>query len=145
VRALRKAPRPTRRPHYRRIAVTGLLLALVSAAAAYGAVSVLVNSGGQATASSKGPPWLGVDMASSVFGNGAMVIDVIPGSPADAAGIESGDVITQVNSRPVASPDQLNSVISHLHVGEQVQLQVLRGPLTFNTQATLVTTPAGNP
>jgi S1-C subfamily serine protease len=144
-RRLSRAQRPTHRPHYRRIVLAGLLLTLVSAAAAYGVVSLLIGSGGQASASNKGPAWLGVDMASSAFGSGALVIDVIPGSPAGEAGIEPGDVITQVDNRPVASPDQFNSAISGLHVGEQIQLQVLRGPVTFTTQATLVTRPAGSP
>jgi S1-C subfamily serine protease len=44
---------------------------------------------------------------------GALVTDVLPGSPADHAGIGSGDVITAVAGRKVSSPDALTNVLLH--------------------------------
>ena len=40
-------------------------------------------------------------------GDGVLVNRVVPGSPADKAGIEKGDVIVSVNMRSVDSPDKL--------------------------------------
>jgi serine protease Do len=39
--------------------------------------------------------------------NGALVSTVTPGSPADAAGMKSGDVITKFNGQPVENANQL--------------------------------------
>ncbi len=49
-------------------------------------------------------PWLGLQMQS--LANGTVVISsVVPGSPAASAGMRPGDVITEVESRPVGSAD----------------------------------------
>ena len=38
-----------------------------------------------------------------------MVIEVLPGSPADQVGVEPADVIREVNQRPVTNDRQINS------------------------------------
>jgi S1-C subfamily serine protease len=43
--------------------------------------------------------------------NGALVADVLQGSGADKAGISSGDVITKVDGKAVASPSTLTSLL----------------------------------
>ena len=43
---------------------------------------------------------------------GALVSDVTAGSPAAKAGVQSGDVITSVNGKPVVEPNQLKMDIS---------------------------------
>ena len=133
------------RPQLRRALLIGLL-ALLSAGAAYGVVSVLIGSDGQPSAAvSGGPTWLGVDLASSPLGGGALVASVVPGGPGQAAGLQPGDVIVQIDTQAVSAPSDVSSAIAGMHAGDQVQLRVLRGPLTYTMQASLAARPAGYP
>jgi S1-C subfamily serine protease len=45
------------------------------------------------------------------FVRGAIVEDVVPGSPADRAGLRRGDIITRVQSRPVANAGSVQATI----------------------------------
>src|SRR5580692_2812682 len=58
--------------------------------------------------------------------NGALVGDVSPGSPADKAGLKSGDVITQVNGQPVEDASQLKLRVAQTAPGSKVQLAINR-------------------
>lgn len=57
---------------------------------------------------------------------GAVVVKVIPGSPADKAGLQVGDVVTEVNQRPIRSADDLRNYIGLLRIGTHVRLTVVR-------------------
>lgn len=57
---------------------------------------------------------------------GAFVADVIPGQPADKAGLKSGDVIIKVNDTTVASSSELISAISTIEPGKTAQLTIYR-------------------
>ncbi len=58
---------------------------------------------------------------------GAAVAEVKPGSPADRAGLQQGDVIVGVGSQPVASPEQAVRVIRQAaHKNHAVALRVFR-------------------
>ncbi|MDO4774086.1 MAG: trypsin-like peptidase domain-containing protein [Candidatus Saccharibacteria bacterium] len=61
---------------------------------------------------------------------GALVIGdnaaVAPGSPADKAGVKSGDIITKVNGRTVGEHGGLTSLISEYAPGDTIQLVALR-------------------
>jgi Do/DeqQ family serine protease len=57
---------------------------------------------------------------------GAVVSQVIPGGPADKAGIKSGDVITHVNTEPVDGSADLRNTIGLKRVGEKVKLSLIR-------------------
>jgi len=57
---------------------------------------------------------------------GALVSQVVEGSPADHAGIRTGDVITSVNSQPVKSNSELRNTIGLLRVGDKVEIGLLR-------------------
>jgi hypothetical protein len=125
---------------------------LVVAAVAYGAVSLVAGSGGNDSKSGGPPAYLGVDMANTPFNfpgsgsgfpfaNGVMVLNVTPGGPAAAAGLESGDVITNVDNQPVTTPAQVNRVIARLHAGDRVQIQYVQSFTTYTTQATLTRPP----
>jgi S1-C subfamily serine protease len=132
------------------------LAMLVSAAVGYAAVSALVGGGGnrpRSAASSSvrlpapaaAPGWLGVDAIGLPITGGALVVDVAPGSPADAAGLQPGDVITQIGNRPVQSPADLNAALAGMHPGQRVEIQYQQGPITNTTQATLGVRPANGP
>jgi serine protease Do len=62
-------------------------------------------------------------------GGGALVAEVIPGSPAAKAGIERGDIILELNGQPVSEPDDLSVRISQTPPGTTVHLQISRNGL----------------
>jgi serine protease Do len=59
---------------------------------------------------------------------GVVVTDVAPDSPAATAGLEPGDVITEVNRQEVTSVDQYKKAIARLKKGGTALLRVKSGP-----------------
>ena len=57
---------------------------------------------------------------------GALVTDVVAGAPAEAAGIETGDLIISVNGKVVATMEELAADFKFYRPGEQVEVEVLR-------------------
>ncbi|QDT14771.1 trypsin-like peptidase domain-containing protein [Alienimonas californiensis] len=57
---------------------------------------------------------------------GVLVADVIQGSPAEAAGVEEGDVIVSLDGRDVSDPRQLSRLVERLEIGKEVPLNVIR-------------------
>src|SRR5499427_7534017 len=57
---------------------------------------------------------------------GALVSQVVDGSPAEKAGIHTGDVITSVNGQQVKSNSELRNSIGLLRVGDKVDIGLLR-------------------
>jgi len=65
--------------------------------------------------------------AFGVRGNrGAVVSEVEPGSAADRAGLEAGDVILSVDGRQVDDSADLRNAVGLLRVGETLKLELLR-------------------
>lgn len=58
--------------------------------------------------------------------NGALVGDVLSGSPADKAGILSGDVIVSVNDKQITGADNLKAVVSQLDPGSKARVVIIR-------------------
>ena len=58
---------------------------------------------------------------------GAFVGGVKPGSPAEKAGLQQGDVITEINLRPISNADDLAKALSGLSHGNRVSIAFLRG------------------
>jgi len=59
-------------------------------------------------------------------GQGVLVADVVPGGPAEAAGVKPGDVITTVGDKSVGSSNDLQLEIMYRMVGEEVQVGLIR-------------------
>ena len=57
---------------------------------------------------------------------GALVASVVPGDPADQAGIKPKDIIINVNGQAVNSSRDLTSLTANLSVGDEVQVIILR-------------------
>jgi serine protease Do len=57
---------------------------------------------------------------------GALVTSVIPGSPADQAGIQRGDVIVEYEGQTVVDPRTLQGQVLGTAVGDQVSVVVMR-------------------
>ncbi|RQH02067.1 trypsin-like peptidase domain-containing protein [Paraburkholderia dinghuensis] len=58
--------------------------------------------------------------------HGALVAQVEDGSPAQAAGVQQGDVIVALNGQEIATPAELRARVSHLESGANTKLTVLR-------------------
>jgi len=57
---------------------------------------------------------------------GALVAEVTPKSPAEKAGIKSGDVITEFNGKPVRDSRHLKLQVAELAPGMKVPVKILR-------------------
>ena len=57
---------------------------------------------------------------------GAVVAQVLPGTPADAAGIRVGDVVVEMNGQPVDGSADLRNMVGLLRVGDAVHLTIVR-------------------
>jgi S1-C subfamily serine protease len=68
---------------------------------------------------------------------GAYIIATSPGGPADAAGVESGDVIVSVDGETVATAEDLGSILGGLQPGDTVPVVVDRNGQTETLQVTL--------
>ena len=68
--------------------------------------------------------FLGV-MVTSTQQTGALVVEVLPTSPAAGAGIVPGDLIIGLGGRAVQSPDTVSRVLAPLDPGATIQVQVL--------------------
>src|SRR5436190_4487682 len=69
--------------------------------------------------------------------DGALVSNVAPDSAAAAAGLKSGDVITEVNGEPVLRSGSLSSLIGMSAPGERVKLKVWRDRAEMTIEAKL--------
>ena len=69
-------------------------------------------------------PIIGVQPNTQYDGAGAQVGRVEPGSPAAAAGIQDGDVITAVNGNKIAGPGELLSAIRANQPGQDITLTI---------------------
>jgi S1-C subfamily serine protease len=67
--------------------------------------------------------FLGVETGIQANGSGiggALVVGVLPGSPAQAAGLSRGDVIESVNGQSVDSPTALGTLLDRYHPGDHL-------------------------
>jgi serine protease DegQ len=58
--------------------------------------------------------------------NGALITEVLPGSPAGQAGIKPGDILVAVNDKPVSDSAGMLNLIAALQPGQQAALKVMR-------------------
>ncbi|MGN7719357.1 PDZ domain-containing protein [Chitinophaga sp. 22620] len=68
---------------------------------------------------------------------GATVSSVAEGSAAEKAGLKEGDVITRVNDKKIAEPQDLFEIIGTLKPGDKVTVTYLRDKKEQKTDATL--------
>ncbi|MDH4275296.1 MAG: PDZ domain-containing protein, partial [Gammaproteobacteria bacterium] len=67
---------------------------------------------------------------------GAVIAQVVDGSPAAIAGLKAGDVVTKINDRHVTNSSDLRNAIGLLRVGQKVNLTITRN----RSEKTLVAT-----
>src|SRR3990167_3821716 len=69
--------------------------------------------------------------------NGAVVSDVLPNTPAETAGIKTGDVITEINNRPVNGAVQLRNTMGLIHPKTSVSITYLHNNENKTVTATV--------
>lgn len=79
---------------------------------------------------------------SSTFSVGAQVQSVEGGSPAEAAGIQEGDIITRVGDLPIEDPKSLTAAVRMLAEGASTQVELSRGEETLTLDVTVGQAPA---
>jgi glutaredoxin 3 len=65
---------------------------------------------------------------------GAYVGRVRPGSVAERIGLTPGDVVTELNMKPIANAGDLEDALSSLNSGSRFSLVFLRGNITMTTE-----------
>jgi serine protease Do len=68
---------------------------------------------------------------------GALVSDVQADAPGARAGLRTGDVITELDGKPVTDAGQLQMVVGQKRPGDTIHLQVMRDGKTDNVAVTL--------
>ena len=87
--------------------------------------------------------FLGVTLADGaaevdgVTRQGAVVGQVVPGSPAEAAGLQARDVITAIDGKPVASGESLTGYVRARTVGQAATLSIVRDGASSEVSVTL--------
>ncbi|MGL5098027.1 MAG: PDZ domain-containing protein, partial [Planctomycetia bacterium] len=118
-------------------------LSFCVAAAAMTSTPVVVHAGDDADRSARTVPFLietrplgflgilGTDAKSAdgddtVTKQGAAVTVVLPGSPAEQAGLKTGDVIVELNDKKIAVFSALGQALAKAKPGEKVELTIVR-------------------
>jgi serine protease Do len=91
--------------------------------------------------------WMGIsvqDVSEDIAKNlklkersGALISEVFKGDPADKAGLQPGDVVIEVNGTKIKDSHQLLIVIASFHVGEKVNIKILRDSQEKTFQVTV--------
>ncbi|MEP6690209.1 MAG: trypsin-like peptidase domain-containing protein [Gemmatimonadaceae bacterium] len=93
-------------------------------------------------------PWIGVKIDLPANGDlraaqraGVAVASVVPGSPADRAGVQAGDVLVRSRDRVLRSPFDWEAELLDLRVGERVPLVIRRGSADMPMTVTIADQP----
>ncbi|MBI1879648.1 MAG: trypsin-like peptidase domain-containing protein [Chloroflexi bacterium] len=81
-------------------------------------------------------PQLAIERQLSIT-QGALLEEVVSGSPAAQAELKTGDVIIAINGQPLDERHPLVSLLVEYVAGETITLDILRDGQTFQTQLTL--------
>jgi serine protease Do len=92
-------------------------------------------------------PWLGVSVSTVTpllaaaenlsVDKGALIVEVVADSPAEAAGLRTGDVIIRFGDKEISNVADLVQAIRSSEVGEEVEIVFVRGEDTKTTSARL--------
>jgi hypothetical protein len=93
-----------------------------------------------------GKGFLGVRMEGNALGpdgrEGALVVDVVPGYPAERAGLLPGDIVLSVDGRRVLGSGPLMNEVSSMRPGREITLTVRRGGAELTLPVVLDERPA---
>jgi serine protease Do len=96
-------------------------------------------------------PWLGilgVDITPTITAQyqlsseeGALIVQINEESPADKAGLEPGDIIIEIDGKPIKSMEDVRHIIWKRKAGEHITMRILRKHREFLGSLTLTHTP----
>jgi serine protease Do len=93
-------------------------------------------------------PWVGIRLttpdvqsAREAAAIGAVVARVVPGSPADRAGVRAGDQVVAAGARPVRNPFDWEARLLDLRVGETLPVTVRRGGIELRVSLQVADAP----
>ncbi len=96
----------------------------------------------QASGTTRQEGYLGVGLEGRTDGGqGAIITEVEPDSPADVAGIKVDDVVLSVNGEPITGQAGLVAAIRDRSPGDSVDIEILRGGERVTVTANLVARP----
>jgi len=72
---------------------------------------------------------------------GALIMEVISGSPAAKGGLQAGDVIQKLDATVITSGTDVQSVVEQKMVGDKLKVQILRNGVSLTKEITLVAKP----
>ena len=72
---------------------------------------------------------------------GVIVSDVLPGSPAESAGLKVQDLVTSIDGRPVNNLPVLATRLFMRNGGDKIKLEVLRGPQKLSFELPVIEPP----
>ena len=82
-------------------------------------------------------PWLGIEYSANYVG-GLLISSVVSGGPAANAGLQSNDIITEVDGQPITLPEDLIVYIErYKSPNDVISLKVLRDSTVLNKNLTL--------
>jgi len=79
------------------------------------------------------PSYLGAWLSEAVDG-GVQIIDVVPGGPAERAGLEAGDIVFKANQQPIVLLSDINEVLWLLLPGDVLELAMIRSGETLTSR-----------
>jgi len=74
--------------------------------------------------------------------SGAIVLLIYHGSPAESAGLQQYDVVTEFNGHVIRDQVDLRNRVAETSIGQQVNIRALRGGRLLNLQATIGADPS---
>ncbi len=86
--------------------------------------------------------YLGIETSDPDTGSGAVVAGVVPGGPADAAGLQAGDRVLSIDGKAVSKSGDVAAAVAGLKPGRDVKLALRRGDGERSLTITLGTRPA---
>jgi serine protease Do len=98
-------------------------------------INAILKQGDGGQGEGAGIAFLGINLASEmvlldasmgVGRRGALIMEVVKGSPAEAAGLVAGDVIALLNGKSVDSPEQLLMQLRKMTPGQTITLTLVR-------------------
>jgi S1-C subfamily serine protease len=108
---------------------------------------------GRAKAAQPGRGWLGVALQPSIVprgmfalagqASGRKVVEIVPGGPADRAGLVSGDVVLTIANQAMTGSGSMREFLRHAQVGETTEIRLLRGTELLRVKITVSAAPGG--
>jgi len=87
-------------------------------------------------------PIVGMSLDSNFAGPGAKIANIasaiLPGGPAQKAGLQAGDIILAIDGQDIATANDLIVAIRSRSIGDTITLKYQRGSVTKSVQLTLV-------